>query len=44
VRYLSYIINLVTKAFLFNGDKDSFKDIKINSAMLITALKVEIHF
>jgi hypothetical protein len=44
VRYLNYIINLAAKAFIFNGDKDSFEDVEINNVMLIIALKAEINF
>jgi hypothetical protein len=44
VRYLDYIINLAAKAFLFGGNKDSFKDIHINSAVPVIALEAEMAF
>jgi hypothetical protein len=42
VRCLNYILNLATKAFLFNNGKALFKDVKINSSVFITTLKVKI--
>jgi hypothetical protein len=44
VRYLSYIINLAAKTFLFNSEKESFEDIKTNNLVFITALEAEIVF
>jgi hypothetical protein len=44
VRYLDYIINFAVKAFLFNKDKDFFKDVYINNAVSVTALEVKITF
>jgi ribosome biogenesis protein Nip4 len=44
VRYLGYIINLAAKAFLFGRNKDSFKDIYINSAVPVTTLEAEMAF
>jgi hypothetical protein len=44
VRYLNYIINLITKAFLFNSEKDSFKDVETNNLVAMTTLKAEITF
>jgi hypothetical protein len=43
-RYLNYIINLAAKAFLFNNNKKSFKNIEINILVSITAFKVEMAF
>jgi hypothetical protein len=44
VRYLGHIINLAAKAFLFNRDKDSFKNVETGNSVPITALEVEIEF
>jgi hypothetical protein len=44
VRCLGHIINLAAKAFLFNRDRDSFKNVEISNSVPMTALKVEIKF
>jgi hypothetical protein len=44
VRCLGHIINLAAKAFLFGGDKDSFEDVHISSAVPVTALEAEMAF
>ena len=44
IRYLNYIINFAAKAFLFNYNKESFKDVEINYSIPMITLKVEIVF